>query len=261
MKRIPIELNLNIIPETFHELFANSEIYDSSSSPEARVYFIDKDCGYYLKSAPKGSLKQEAELTKYFHSKGLATEVLEYLSLDKDWMLTEKVSGEDCTYSMYLDNPKRLCDTTAELLRRLHETDYKGCPVQNRTDSYLETAAKNYNTGAYDKTSFPDSFGYSTAEESWNVVEKYKHLLKADTLLHGDYCLPNIMLDNWKFSKFIDLGNGGVGDKHIDIFWGIWTLFFNLKTNEYANRFIDAYGRSDIETEMLKVVAACEVFG
>ena len=176
-------------------------------------------------------------------------------------MLTEKVTGEDCTYKMYLDDPKRLCDTTAELLRQLHKVDYNGCPVQNRIDSYLETAANNYYTDTYDKSSFPDSFGYTSAKEAWNIVEKYGHLFKADTLLHGDFCLPNIMLDNWKFSKFIDLGNGGVGDKHIDIFWGIWTLYFNLKTNKYTNRFIDAYGRKDIEIEMLKVVAACEVFG
>ena len=91
-------------------------------------------------------------------------------------------------------------------------------------------------------------------------MKKYGHLLKTDTLLHGDYCLPNIILDNWNFSGFIDLGSGGVGDKHIDLFWGIWTLEFNLKTDKYTNRFLDAYGRFDIEPDMLKIIAAIEVF-
>ncbi len=261
MNRRLITPNLNLIPEAFHSFFENTKVYDSSCSPEARVFFIDKDCGYYLKSAPKGSLKDEAVLTKYFHSKGLATNVLDYISLEKDWMLTEKVCGEDCTYAEYLANPKRLCDIIAELLRTLHETDFSDCPVQNRIESYLELATNNYHSGTYDKAAFPDIFGYKSAYDAWRVVEANKHLLKSDTLLHGDYCLPNIMLDNWKFSKFIDLGNGGVGDRHIDIFWGIWTLFFNLKTNDYASRFIDAYGRDKVETEMLKLIAACEVFG
>ena len=69
------------------------------------------------------------------------------------------------------------------------------------------------------------------------------------------------MLDDWRFSGFIDLGNGGVGDKHIDLFWGAWTLNFNLKTDKYRNRFLDAYGRSDIEEEIFRVIAAAEVFG
>ena len=88
-----------------------------------------------------------------------------------------------------------------------------------------------------------------------------KHLLKCDVLLHGDYCLPNVMLDDWTFAGFIDLGNGGVGDRHIDLFWGIWSLEFNLKTNQYRERFLDAYGRDRVDEHMLRVVAAAEVFG
>jgi len=253
--------DLDLFPEEFHHLINGAIVYDSSCSPEAHVYFIDKDRGYYLKCAAKGTLKDEVIMTKYFHSKGLATNIVEYLSLKEDWMLSEKVSGEDCTYCKYLENPKKLCDTIATLLRKLHETDFSDCPVQNRITCYLDTAKKNYVNGTYDKSEFPDSFGYKSAKEAWRIVEKYGHLLKSDTLLHGDYCLPNIMLNSWKFSKFIDLGNGGVGDRHIDLFWGIWTLQFNLGTNKYASRFMDAYGRDKIDTDMLKVVAACEVFG
>ena len=86
-------------------------------------------------------------------------------------------------------------------------------------------------------------------------------MLKCDTLLHGDYCLPNIMLTDWQFSGFIDVGNGGVGDRHVDLFWGTWTLNFNLKTDRYRDRFLDAYGRDVIEPGMMDLIAACEVFG
>ena len=69
------------------------------------------------------------------------------------------------------------------------------------------------------------------------------------------------MLNDWKLSAFIDVGYGGVGDRHIDIFWGIWTLGFNLKTNKYHERFLDAYGRDKVDEALLRVVAAAEVFG
>ena len=236
-------------------------LYDSSCSPEARVYFIDRDGGYYLKSAPKGTLATEAALTRYFHAKGLATEVLEYLSFERDWLLTARVRGEDCTHATYLSDPRRLCDTLATQLRALHETSAEGCPVQNRIETYLATAAQNHAAGMFDVSLFSEPWTYRSAEEAWGVLEANKHLLKTDTLLHGDYCLPNVMLDGWRFSGFIDLGNGGVGDRHIDLFWGAWTLFFNLKTDAYRDRFFDAYGRDRIEPDMLRIIAAAEVFG
>lgn len=88
-----------------------------------------------------------------------------------------------------------------------------------------------------------------------------KDALQSRVLLHGDYCLPNIILNNWKLSGVIDVGGGGVGDRHLDIFWGIWTLWFNLKINKYHERFLDAYGRDKADESILKIVAAAEVFG
>jgi kanamycin kinase len=69
------------------------------------------------------------------------------------------------------------------------------------------------------------------------------------------------MLNDWRFSGFIDLGQAGVGDRHIDLFWGAWTLWFNLKTDEYRERFYDAYGRDRVDPDLIRTVAAAEVFG
>ena len=85
--------------------------------------------------------------------------------------------------------------------------------------------------------------------------------LAKDTLLHGDYCLPNVMLKDWQVSGIIDLGNGGVGDRHVDLYWGAWTLAFNLHTDAYRQRFFDAYGRDLIDGERLLLVSAAECFG
>ena len=200
-------------------------------------------------------------MTAYFHSKGLGTEVLDYRSEDADWLLTARMAGEDCTHGRYLEDPRRLCDTIATQLRALHEIDFSDCPVTDRMTSYVALAEENYRTGNYDRSQFPDSFGYRSPEEAWAVLQAGKAAFCNEVLLHGDYCLPNIMLDHWRFTGFIDLGNGGVGDRHVDLFWGAWTLWFNLRTNEYRNRFLDAYGRDLVDEEKLKLVAAAEVFG
>ena len=259
MKRIPINVNLKDFPEEFHRFLEQAAVFDSSCSREAKVYFLDLDGGLYLKRSGKGSLKKEALMDDYFHRKGLgAPEVVRYLEEEQDWLLTSRVAGEDCTHAEYLADPKRLCDLLAAKLRELHETDFSDCPIQSHTANYLATAEKNHLQGAFDVSFFDRN---ATAEEAWQVLQEGKHLLKADTLLHGDYCLPNVMLDRWRFSGFIDLGNGGVGDRHVDLFWGAWTLNFNLGTDKYRERFFDAYGRDRVEEDVIRIVSAAEAFG
>lgn len=260
MKRILINKDTLTLPHSLDYL-KRYDIYDSSCSPEARVYFIDTDEGLFLKSAAVGSLLREAQMTEYFNVKGLGARVESYISDKNDWLLTKRVKGEDCTLDNYLADPLRLADIMGKRLRMLHETSAEDCPVKDRVGEYIALAEKNYKTDNYDKSAFPDSFGYKSGEEAYYVLQKGKHLLKNEVLIHGDYCLPNIMLDNWEFSGFIDVGNGGIGDRHIDLFWGAWTLWFNLKTNEYTDKFLDAYGRDKIDMDKLKIVAAAEVFG
>ena len=145
MQRTRIKVALEDFPARFHP-FLTGDVYDSSCSGTARVWFLDAgNC--YLKRMGKGLLAKEAEMTAFFHGKGLAAEVLAYESLEHDWLLTRRVPGEDCIHSMYLEDPKRLCDTTAELLRRLHEESTTGCPI-HRTEEYLENAKRNYESKA-----------------------------------------------------------------------------------------------------------------
>ena len=262
MTQTHVIIDLSQYPAEFHDLLTGAKIYDSSCSPRARVIFIDKGAGYFLKSAPTGALERQFVMTRYFHSIGLTSKVISYThDNDRDWFLTEKIPGDDCITKKYLQQPERLVDTVAEQLLLLHATDFLACPIQNHTERHLANARNNMQNDTYDKSDFPDSFGYKSPEEAWAVVESQGHLLQNDTLLHGDYCLPNIMLDDWRFSGFIDLDNGGVGDRHFDLFWGMWSLTWNLKTDKYRGRFLDAYGRSKIDEDMLRIVAAVEVFG
>ncbi len=261
MKKTPMERIPFALPAEFERLVSGVKIYDSSCSPEAKVYFLDRDGGYYLKISPAGSLATEAQMTSYFHKKGLGVEVLFYASGERDYLLMAAAKGEDCTHRRYLDDPRRLCDTLAEHLRALHELDASDCPVQDRMRTYLALADENYRAGKHDLSLFSPQTSFRTAQEAYAVLEEGREALTSDVLLHGDYCLPNVILDDWRLSAFIDLGNGGVGDRHIDLFWGAWTLWFNLGTDAYKDRFFDAYGRDKIETEKLKIIASAEVFG
>ena len=237
----PISIDIETYPAEFRPVLSGARIYDSSCSPDAKVIFIDRDCGYFLKSAATGALATEAALTRYFHDKGLSTRVLGYVNDGQDWLLTEKIPGDDCVAAKYLEQPERLCDTIAEQLAALHEIDFTGCPVPNQFENYAAMARR-----------------HAVCDADHAIIDTAKRVLETNTLLHGDYCLPNIILKDWAFSGFIDFDQGGVGDRHIDIFWGAWTLQFNLKTDKYRQRFFDAYGRTKIDEEKLETVRAIE---
>ena len=59
------------------------------------------------------------------------------------------------------------------------------------------------------------------------------------TFIHGDLCLPNIIIKNDEISGFIDLNNAGNGDKWYDLSWLIWSFEYNLKTSKYTNLLLD----------------------
>jgi len=262
MKRTLLSALPDAVPAELASLLRGAPVYDSSCSPEARVYFIDRDGGYYLKSSPSGTLRTEADMTAYFHRLGLGAEVLCYTDDGKsDWLLCARVRGEDATHAGYLSEPERLCDLLAASLRMLHEMPAEGCPVPDRMRTYALTVNEGYREGRFDPHLFEHTYPFPSADEAYAVWQAGKTALCGRVLLHGDYCLPNVMLDGWRLSGFIDLGNGGIGDRHIDLLWGTWTLQYNLGTDRYFGRFLDAYGRDLADEALLRTVAAAEVFG
>ena len=153
MKRTELDKNSILLPAELKYLTHDAKVYDSSCSPEARVYFADRDGGYFIKRAPAGSLKKEADMTAFFHTKGLSAEVINYISGRDgfDWLVTSRVSGEDLTHQLYLDDPRRLCDVLATTLRSLHSLDFNGCPVMDRMADYVALAEHNYLKGIFEK--------------------------------------------------------------------------------------------------------------
>lgn len=61
---------------------------------------------------------------------------------------------------------------------------------------------------------------------------------KGNTLIHGDFCLPNILAKDNKIVGFIDIGGAGIGDIWCDYAWCIWSLEYNLKTDKYTNALL-----------------------
>ncbi len=73
-------------------------------------------------------------------------------------------------------------------------------------------------------------------------------------LVHGDACLPNILVADGRVTGFIDLGEAGRGQRETDLAAAIWSLQYNFGCG-YGARLLAAYGwprTDDDEVERLR---------
>lgn len=186
----------------------------------------------FLKIAPRGRLERAAALQEYFHAKCLSVPLVAFDRDDeRDYLLVEAVLGRSGIE--ILDRPEWLAARLGEAVRALHELDAADCPVADVNEQAVLL---------YERET-----GHGFAGD----LSK----LKRDALVHGDCCLPNVFFSGAGFSGFIDLGEGGLGDRHFDLYWAMWSLGYNLKTDAYAGRFLDAYGRDWVDEARLDVCA------
>ena len=257
MIRRKTEIDIRAFPAGLHGFLQPGNVYDSSCCSGARTLYCDR--GFYIKMDGPGKLALEAELGRRFHALGLGVEVMEYLSADRDYLVTRAAVGEDLTH--HLDDPEGLCRIFAHALRRLHSQRVEGFPESAKFIQYARAAGTDFSDIFYDDYLLVDRFGIGSKEEAWEIMQSNLGRLRRDTLIHGDACLPNVICRDGRFSTFIDFGLAGAGDRHIDLFWAVWSIQFNFKTDRYTDYFLDAYGRENFDPEMLRAAAAMELFG
>lgn len=254
MRKTLLEERLSF-PDAIEKMIGQAQVYDSSCSENARVYYAEN--GLYVKTAAKGALAHEAQMGRLFAARQLGPEVLYYA--EGDWLVTREVPGQDLTH--FLDQPERLCHQMGYVLRKLHEHKAGDAPEAPAFSLYHEGVKRGVCEADFQKYVLLDSFGIRTHEEAFGLAKEGLSALRQDVLIHGDACLPNMMMADGKITSFIDFAASGAGDRHIDLFWAVWSLAFNLKTERYTALFLDAYGRDKVDEQKLRIVAALEALG
>ncbi len=80
-------------------------------------------------------------------------------------------------------------------------------------------------------------------------------------LTHGDFCLPNIILERNKVTGLIDLGRAGVADRYQDIALILRSLTseMNPNFNDCSDIFAQEYG-IDLEPDKLEYYQMLDEF-
>lgn len=121
----------------------------------------------------------------------------------------------------YLERPDELISLLAEAMHMLWDVEISDCP-RNRdldveiTEAEYRVANHLVDLNHVELTTFGKNGEYADPKELliWLKENRPKY---EPVLSHGDFCFPNIFLNQHRVSGFIDLGDMGVGDKWRDI--------------------------------------------
>ncbi|CAL9555959.1 Aminoglycoside 3'-phosphotransferase [Nocardiopsis dassonvillei] len=147
----------------------------------------------------------------------------------------------------------------ARALRELHAVPVAGVPFPMGPGVLLEQARERVAAGTVDRgwRERGHRAGTPAGEVLSGLAERLGRApLSGPVLLHGDYCLPNVLVDGRGGWSLIDLGRVGVGDRHLDLADMTGSMLSDLNPSfgpRDAEAFLDAYGRDLVDPGLLEL--------
>ena len=160
-----------------------------------------------------------------------------------EWLITVALDGTDGTDPAHHVDLEHLIRTLAHGLRAFHDAvPVDACPFDASTDVAIERARARVAAGRVDPTEFqPIHHGFDPAELLEMVVASRAPTDADLVVLHGDYCVPNVLITDGAISGYVDLGHAGVGDRHRDLAIACRSVAHNFGGHS-VGLFLDAYG-------------------
>ena len=167
------------------------------------------------------SIERQIQMMQWLEGKLPVPKVIAYEEdSGKSYLLMSKVGGVMSCDTYYLEHQEELLEALANGLKMLWKVDIKECPCTRNLDDVLKEAHNRVEHNLVDmENTEPTTFGEGGFKSPQQLLEwLLNHRPSFEPVLsHGDYCLPNIFLENGQVKGFIDLGKTAVGDKWNDI--------------------------------------------
>jgi aminoglycoside phosphotransferase len=213
-----------LLPDCLAEAVSDyrwQEIFTGCST--ARVFRLSKHDGscLYLKTAyhaPDRLLLQEKLRLEWLQGQLPVPQVKMFVEDNNgDHLLLSAIPGTVASDAAYKTNVPKLIEHLSTGLRMIHALPIDRCPFDATLPTKIELARKRVADGLVDESDFDQSrLGRTAADLFAKLLEAVPN--DEDLVFtHGDYCLPNIILQEWRLSGFIDWGRAGVADRYQDI--------------------------------------------
>ena len=190
----------------------------------------------------RNNLDDEYERIKWLQGKCNVPKIYYYIeNKNTKYLLMQKMPG----VSAHKTND--FAFKIGKLLRQIHEININDCNfTQNSVGKLLDNAIKNIDVIVDQvKESYPEM-------DKDSIVEFLKNNIPTDrVLVHGDYSLPNILIDNEGNIGVIDLGDVSISTKYFDFFYLKKSMIRNKQIDKF-DELLKGYGIEKLEDKYLK---------
>ena len=225
---------------------STGENYRTSSTADIYLFTRPDSPGLFLKinhiekSPDAPGLLPEKKAMDWLHGKLSVPRVLQYFKEGTtEYLLTEQIPGTSSHHDCFKNDKFGLVQLLANALQKIHRVPYRDCPLDTRIETQLKEAEHKLKKGILNTEDLPPEWQNRPQE----LIDHLRNLQPTEDLVftHGDYCLPNILIQNQKVTGFIDWGYAGIGDPYRDFIAALYSVRRNLG-EEWILPFFQAYG-------------------
>jgi kanamycin kinase len=158
-----------------------------------------------------------------------------------EWLVTRAVPGSDATDERLLAQAANLVEILGRGLRLFHSAPVSQCPFDFRLDVALEHVRQRVDAGLINPDrDFHSEHKHLKVAEALAALEEDRPPVDELVVCHGDYCFPNMVIQDQQVVGFLDLGELGVADRWWDLAAATWSTTWNLGPG-WENAFLEAY--------------------
>lgn len=218
--------------------------------------------GYCIKIADElHSLKKEAVMADFFSKNGYTTPVVEHLKGNQEILVTRQINSL-LALSKYIDI-RSLATFMGKSLRNFHDNHWDFSNLTANEKEILFNNSERIITSALSHVQGLQYIADYQKDHNYEEMKKYiKENLglyqKDEVIIHGDYNPRNVFVKNDNTSYVVDFADSGLGDRHYDIYWTMWTISLYLfvqadpkLVQECETIFLNSYGRDVIDENRL----------
>ena len=247
--------NIGPIPTELETLIKDYAVHPVTiGCSDASVFYLHAPAkpSFYLKTVLAGfevTFRPEVERLDWLKDRLPVPQVVYYRQNEAGkYLLLSEIAGLMACDDFFKARPLMMVKLLAEGLKKLHSLYISQCPFDSRMNSQLEAARQRMQAGLVDETDFDEKRQGRKATALFEELLRTRPTGEDLVFTHGDYCLPNVILDSTgtALSGFIDLGRSGMADRYQDLALAARSLEFNFGP-EFVPALFEEYGLIEVD--------------
>lgn len=177
------------------------------------------------------------------------------------YLLLSEIAGLMACDDVFEQDIPALVLMLAEGLRLIHQVEIARCPFDERLAHKIALARQRVEAGLVDELDFDEKRKGIQAEALFKVLIESRPSVEDLVFTHGDYCLPNVLIDqpHGQINGFIDWGRAGVADRYHDLALAARSLIYNFGPG-WEPLLWEAYGLEAVDNARLEFYQLLDEF-